>query len=87
MKTRSQENHYHAVIGDIARHRGVDRELAKRILIAIFRAETERDDDYRHMWRSMRSRDFPKPLASAFLEFLYAWKAHHVVEEPSQSDR
>lgn len=86
-KSRAQECHYHAVIGEIARAKGVEKELAKRILIARFREETERDPEFSWAWGAhSRSRDFTKVLASAFTDFCYAWKAHHVVEEPSQSD-
>ncbi len=85
--SRPQQCHYHAVIGEIARAKGVEPELAKRILIARFREETENDPDFRPMWNAgSRSRDFPKALASAFTDFCYAWKAEHVVEESSQVD-
>jgi hypothetical protein len=81
-----QNRHYHAIIGEIARAKRVDRELAKRILIVQFRAETERDPQFAVLWPAdSRTRHFPKALASAFTDWLYAWKVEHVVKRPSQT--
>lgn len=82
-----QNKHYHAIIGEIARAKGVDRELAKRVLICRFREETERDPSFAMLWPAdSRSSRFPPSLAAGFIDFCYAWKAHHVVEESPQDN-
>lgn len=82
VKTREQEKHYHAVIREIAHARGVSLECAKRVLIVKFRAETENDTDFQGLWpEDSRSRRFPRALAIAFLDWLYAWQVHNVVEK------
>lgn len=76
-----QNRHVHAIIGEIARARAIDRELAKRLLVVKFRAETE-GTDLDFLWPpDMRTRHFPKELASAFTEFLYAWLAENEQQE------
>jgi len=78
-KTREQEKHYHAIIGEIAAERNVSRELCKRVMVAKFKAECMEDDRLRELWEGVddQTRDFPKGLASAFTDFLYAWQAHN----------
>ena len=78
-KTRGQENLYHAIIGEIAASRNVSRELAKRVMVAKFRAECHDDPHLMALWNGVdeRTRDFPKGLASAFTDWLYAWQAEN----------
>lgn len=92
LKSRDQEDKYHAMIGEIASQLGgdlADPEDAKRILISAFRIDTLRD--YADEWAQMgdmrmgrglrgevvllgiQSRKFPSRLASAFIEWLYAF--------------
>lgn len=57
-KSRDQEKHYHALIGDIARqyqHCGQtwDARDMKRILVDAFRRETEHDNDIGPLWWNM----------------------------------
>lgn len=57
-KSRDQEKHYHALIGDIAkqyRHCGQswDARDMKRILVDAFRRETEKDSDIGPLWWKM----------------------------------
>lgn len=76
-----QNKHVHAIIGEIARAKRVDRELAKRVLVYRFREETGRDPQFALMWPAdSRTSKFPVALASAFTDFLYAWKNENVVE-------
>lgn len=99
VKTREQEEKYHAQIGDIAEqylfcNRKWDREDMKRLLIDQFRRDTASDPEFTDLWRQMsqielapsldgsgtvalgiQSRRFPKKLASAFVEWLYAFGA------------
>ena len=78
VKTREQEKHYHAIIGEIAKSRDVSPELCKRVMVAKFRAECMDDDRLRELWEGVddQTRDFPKGLASAFTDFLYAFQAN-----------
>lgn len=86
VRSLPQNKHCHAIIGEIARAKGVDRELAKRVLICRFREETERDPTFALLWpNDLRSSKFPPVLAAGFIDFCYAWKAHHVVEESPQT--
>ena len=92
LKSRDQEEKYHAMIGEIASQVGgdlADAEDAKRILISAFRIDTLREfaDDWEkfgdmRMGRGLRgevvllgiqSRKFTSRLASAFIEWLYAF--------------
>lgn len=57
-KSRNQEEHYHALIGDIARvyqHAGRkwDAEDMKRLLVDAFRRETKDDANLGQHWRAM----------------------------------
>ena len=57
-KSRDQERHYHALIGDIAKqyqHCGQtwDARDMKRILVDAFRRETENDNDIGPLWWNM----------------------------------
>lgn len=78
-RSRGQECHYHAVIGEIARAREVSKECAKRVMVAKFYAEWGADPEFAGMWPvDLRTSQFPMPLAVAFLHFLYAWVALNV---------
>jgi hypothetical protein len=101
LKSREQEEKYHAQIGDIARQfehagRKWDAEDMKRLLVDAFRRETKDDVNLRDHWKAMgdmrlapaigadgfvmlgyQTRKFPKPLASAFIEWLYAFGAEN----------
>ena len=106
-KSRDQERHYHALIGDIAkqyRHKGMawDSEDMKRLLVDAFKHETKGDPEnypgLRELWAEMgdvrlvpaigrdgfvalgdQTRKFPKPLATAFITWLYAFGAENGV--------
>jgi hypothetical protein len=109
IKSRGQEEKYHAQIGDIAaqwQYLGVkwSAEDMKRILVNAFKEDTKNDPELGECWRSMgelravpglrgglvvlgeQTRRFPKRLASAFVEWLYALGAEMGVEwsEPAQ---
>ena len=97
LKSRPQEEKYHAMIDDIAANwhpNGVkkDPETMKRLLVDQFKADTQ--DDLADAWREfgriemepsldgrrvvvlgVQTRRFPKVLASAFIEWLYAFGA------------
>lgn len=99
IKTRPQEERYHAMIGDVARQfvlygRLWHRDHMKRILIDQFRRDTE--TDLADLWAKVgplqnvpsldgsgvvmlgaQSRDFPVRLASAFIEWLFAFGAEN----------
>ncbi len=79
IQTREQQNGYHAIIGEIALARGVSRELCKRVMVARFKVECMEDDRLRELWERVddQTRDFPKGLASAFTDFLYAFQANN----------
>lgn len=58
VKSRLQEERYHAMIGDIAKQwlfhgRYWDPEDMKRLLIDQFRRDTVRDPDYAELWKEM----------------------------------
>lgn len=58
LKSRSQEAHYHAQIGDIARQyehagRRWEAEDMKRLLVDAFRHETKDDPDLIEYWKEM----------------------------------
>lgn len=58
LKSRDQEEKYHAMIGDIAKqflfcNRLWDAEDMKRLLIDQFRRDTSNDPDFADEWRSM----------------------------------
>src|SRR3546814_718881 len=100
-KSRQQEEHYHALIGDIAKQyqhagRTWDDEDMKRILVDAFKHETKNDPDFVDLWANMgdlrlvpaigrdgfvplgeQTRRFPKKLAAAFIEWLYAFMAEN----------
>jgi len=79
LKSRTQENHYHAVLGEIARARGVTKECAKRVMVMRFYEEWSGDPEFAGMWPAdLRTSRFPMPLAVAFLHYLYAWVALNV---------
>ena len=79
-QTRDQQSHYHSIIGEIAAERKVSRELCKRVMVAKFRADCLDDPHLMALWNGVddQTRDFPKGLASAFTDWLYAWKAENV---------
>lgn len=57
-KTREQEEHYHALIGDIAEQythfgRKWDSEDMKRLLVAAFKVETKDDPEFARAWAQM----------------------------------
>lgn len=57
-KSREQEQHYHALIGDIASQydhagRRWDAEDMKRILVDAFKHETKDDPEFAQLWRDM----------------------------------
>lgn len=104
-KSREQEEHYHALIGDIAKQQTVygktmNAEAWKRLLIAAFKHDTQDDPDLAPLWRAFgdvelvpalnnrpgfvmvgdQSRRFGVKLASAFIEWLYAYGAEHDVK-------
>jgi hypothetical protein len=59
-KSRDQEEKYHAMIGDIARHyefcgRHWDAEDMKRLLIDQFKRDTVSDPDFVDEWKAMGS--------------------------------
>lgn len=85
VQTREQQEHYHAIIGEIALARQVPRELAKRVLVVKFKAECFEDDRLRELWNGVddQTRDFPKGLASAFTDFLYAWQVDNCTRRTS----
>lgn len=100
-KSREQEEHYHALIGEIAATQTLygkkrDAEFWKRILIDAFRHETKDDPDFTEAWNlvgdielvpainhdgfvmmGIQSRNFPKKLATAFIDWLYAFQSEH----------
>lgn len=102
-KSREQEEHYHAQIGDIAKQvRFCGRELPaeswKRLLIDAFKHDTRQDPDLRAEWDRFgelelvpalnhdgvvavgeQSRQFSVRLASAFIDWLYAYGAEEGV--------
>jgi hypothetical protein len=103
LKSRPQEEKYHAQIGDIADqwlYLGVkwSRDDMKRILVNGFKEDTKDDHELSECWRAMgelkaipgmrgglvvlgdQTRKFPKKLASAFVEWLYALGAEIGVE-------
>src|ERR1700758_3544195 len=58
LKSRDQEEHYHALIGDIAkqyRHFGRewDTEDMKRLLVDAFKYDTKNDPDLSELWERM----------------------------------
>jgi len=79
VKTREQEKHYHAIIGEIAVDRKVPRELAKRVMVAKFKADCLDDPHLMALWNGVddQTRDFPKGLASAFVDWLLAWQVEN----------
>jgi hypothetical protein len=103
-KSRDQEKHYHALIGDIARQyvhagRRWDAEDMKRLLVDAFRRETKDDPALREYWAAIGdfrlapaigadgfvmlgypTRKFPKPLASAFIEWLIAFAVENDIQ-------
>ena len=85
-KTRGQENHIHAILDEIANHRKVPRELAKRVMIIKFKLACEGDDRLREMWAGVddHTRNFPRPLASAFVDFLYHWQSDNCSTRKTQ---
>lgn len=57
-KSRDQEEHYHALIGDIAdqyQHFGRkwEQEDMKRLLVAAFKHDTKDDPEFAKLWRQM----------------------------------
>jgi hypothetical protein len=44
-----------------------------------FKAACAGDDRLREMWAGVddHTRNFPRPLASAFVDYLYAWKGEN----------
>ena len=78
-QTRGQQNGYHAIIGEIALDRKVPREVAKRVMVAKFKADCLDDPHLMALWNGVddQTRDFPKGLASAFTDWLYAWQAEN----------
>lgn len=103
VKSREQEQHYHAMIGDIADQQKVygkqlPAESWKRLLIDAFKHDTKDDPELKDEWEKFgsielvpalnhdgfvmvgdQSRKFSKKLASAFIEWLYAFGAEHDV--------
>lgn len=103
LKSRDQEEKYHAMIGDIAKQwkfarRYWDADDMKRLCIDQFRRDTIEDSEFAELWRAMgsidvapsfdgsgvvmlgvQSRKFPKKLASAFIEWLFALGAEQGV--------
>ena len=98
VKSREQEELYHADIGEIAEqfthlNRRLDLETWKRLLVDQFRRDTMDDPELGQYWKRKRldmipsldgcaivvlgeqTRKFPKYVASAFIEWLKAWKA------------
>lgn len=99
LKSRDQEEKYHAMIGDIAKQwefcgRKWNSEDVKRLCLDQFRRDTINDPDLSDEWSKMRlvdmapsidktgvvalgvqSRKLTKKLASAFVEWLYAFGA------------
>lgn len=105
LKSREQEERYHAMIGDISKqsapYHGIqlDQEQWKRLLIDAFKEETKDDNVLAPLWASFgniellpalnragfvmmgeQSRYFPKRLATAFIEFLFAYGAEKDIE-------
>jgi hypothetical protein len=104
MKSRDQEERYHAMIGEIALQythcgRKWDAEDMKRLLIDQFKRDTINDPDFKDLWAAVgsvdmapaldgsgvvmlgtQSRKFPKALATAFIEWLFAFAADAGVE-------
>lgn len=100
-KSREQEEHYHALIGDIAKQdtvygKKLPAESWKRLLIDAFKHDTHADPDLAPLWRTFgdvelvpalnhpgfvmvgdQSRKFGVKLASAFIDWLYAYGAEH----------
>lgn len=96
VKTRDQEEKYHAMLADIAKQltlhgRLWDAESMKRLCVDQFRRDTAKDPELAECWTSMgqlemcpsmdglgivalgwQTRKFPKKLASALIEWLYA---------------
>jgi hypothetical protein len=67
IKTRPQEERYHAMIGDIAKQfkflgRLWDPESMKRMLVAQFRAETKDDETLKPVWDEMGTMEFVPTL-------------------------
>jgi hypothetical protein len=110
LKSREQEEKYHAQLGDLANQwtlhgRKWDAESMKRLCVDQFRRDTAKDPDLAPLWEGMgtvemapsidgsgivalgwQTRRFPKRLASAFVEWLYALGAEVgiVWSEPKQ---
>jgi hypothetical protein len=78
-QTRDQQSHYHSIIGEIALARNVGREVCKRVMVAKFKAECMDDPHLMALWNGVddQTRDFPKGLASAFTDWLYAWQVEN----------
>jgi hypothetical protein len=96
LKSREQEEKYHAQLGDLSDQwilhgRKWDAESMKRLCVDQFRRDTAKDPDLAPLWEDMgtvemapsidgsgvvalgwQTRRFPKRLASAFVEWLYA---------------
>lgn len=96
LKSREQEERYHAMLGDLAAQwtlhgRKWDAESMKRLCVDQFRRDTAKDPDLAPLWDTMgqiemcpsidgagivalgwQTRRFPKRLASAFIEWLFA---------------
>lgn len=113
VKSREQEEHYHALIGDIAAQcqvygKKLSPESWKRLLIDAFKHDTKDDPDLAPQWQSFgnvelvpalnhpgfvmvgdQSRRFGVKLASAFIEWLYAYGAENGVvwSEPKNNRR
>lgn len=113
VKSREQEEHYHAQIGDIAKQcqvygKKLSAESWKRLLIDAFKHDTKNDPDLAPLWASFgnielvpalnnpgfvvvgeQSRKFGVRLASAFIEWLYAYGAESGVRwsEPKNNRR
>lgn len=113
VKSREQEEHYHAQIGDIAKQVKFygqlrSAEWCKRLLIDAFKHDTKNDPDLAPLWDSFggyelapalnnpgfvvvgeQSRKFGVKLASAFIEWLYAYGAENGVQwsEPKRQQR
>jgi hypothetical protein len=93
VKSRDQEEKYHAVIGEIAaaaRRAGKDwsTEDWKRLLLEQFAHDTDRPtgrllpslDGQRLVQTNLFSRKFTKQDASEFVEWLHCWCAENGVE-------
>lgn len=101
IKSRDQEEHYHALIADIAEQyehfgRKWHREDMKRLMVDAFKHDTINDSDLAKLWAQMgdmrlvpaigrdgfvplgeQTRRFPKALATAFIDWLYAFMAEN----------